>query len=457
MDHHLNAHVSATHNESNTFEPGKDQVQKPDGFERKTGRLATLKGLFTSLKAKMDHGRERASSALPPQRVHRGSLSSFASHIRRGSEAVRHVGRSRSRSAAPFDHLVVKPEAEKQYNIDRHTRLQTAIKTLPNSPFQQLSKNQRMHLLSALDVCTGLSDEAAVSREGLMLLDQCLDELTRQFTKSESTDRRPSSDEYGLQSELKKLRDDCNNRLAALINEVQSSTHPNKAEAAQSGSLKSSGPIPQQDDSVQNQQPLPVAGSNKPLDQKTSMPQKVTPVDPATAEISDLDLRTLDMKKELSQLDATSLAPSGPTTGEFDDLDRLALDINKELSQLDDTSRTPSGPTTAEFDDLDQLALDINNEISQLDATSPVSGNSTTAEFDATDLQAMDLNKPVGKADVTKATDVELAELDKELAELEALIDKPDASVPVPVDPASNENTTAHSGISSPPTPDQRA
>ena len=361
----LQAHVTLTHTVSTSLPPAADTAHKPHGFERKPGLLSHLKERFSNLKAKIDEGRSRAASTRPPPRMSTASWTSLTSHIRRGSSVLRPSARSRGNSAARFDNLIVKPEVDKQRNIERHARLLNAIKTEPSSSFQKLDPDQRKQVLTALDVCTELSDAARGPMEGLLLLKQCLDDMysAESQRNAENGSRRTSVAHDKMQYELFILKGACNKLLSALI--TQADAQPQNTKAAKPDPTKSASPTMQQGTKEVDQPASPVADLAKPVDQEAAAPGHIKSVDPAIAEFDELDLLAMDLQKPLPMPATKTAAPVDPALAEFDELDLLAMDLQKSV-------RKPEATTTAAvLDELDQLTSELNALAGKPDAAQP--------------------------------------------------------------------------------------
>jgi hypothetical protein len=160
---HQTPHGSAAHPTGTPTDfPTGLSDKKSAGFQSKPGRMARLREGFARLKEKLDTG--RAQSQLS-HALHRMSVS----HRAKAMSDVRR--RDQSSSNLP----PVQGSNDKQQAIARHGRLLTMIRDTPASGFQALSPEARTQVLSALDVCTGLSDKTSL--EGLLMLKECIDGL----------------------------------------------------------------------------------------------------------------------------------------------------------------------------------------------------------------------------------------------------------------------------------------
>lgn len=174
-------------------------------FERKPGLLARLTRRFEQLKTTMTEARAKAAMALPKPGKLMDRLDSFMANIKLNLADRQSPGRSQRTSASSYDHMLTKPQ------VDRHARVLAAFKRESDSLFNQLDAQQKTQFLAALDACTKLSGETAVSPEGLFLLQEGIDLM------SEATsDGKPhaTSADRKLVSDLAWIRMDCAARLA---------------------------------------------------------------------------------------------------------------------------------------------------------------------------------------------------------------------------------------------------
>lgn len=300
------------------------------GFQRKPGLLTSLRNAFGRLKAMMDQGGARKQVGQALQHCSVQKQATAMGNVRDEGMASRKAGQ-RSRPASAPNRLLIRPEDEKRQNMARHERVLTAMKTSPASHFNRLERREQMQVLNALDVCAGLSDET--SREGLMMLSDCIVSLKKSAAPADSG-RRTSGSGGLAHGDLASISRECEKRL-------------------------------KQDAALDE------------LDQLLPDLEQAVSQGHADAALAELDQLLPDLEQAVGRA-----APQAVATPQPDELDQLVGELAKSMGPTGAPSPSlrPVDPASVEMDDLDQLAADIARSLRDSTDIRPASGTPHAAE-----------------------------------------------------------------------------
>lgn len=272
------------------------------GFQRKPGLLTSLRNAFGRLKAMMDQGGARKQVGQALQHCSVQKQATAMGNVRDEGMASRKAGQ-RSRPASAPNRLLIRPEDEKRQNMARHERVLTAMKTSPASHFPRLERREQMQVLNALDVCAGLSDET--SREGLMMLKECIDSLEQSVAPADSG-RRASGSGALAYGDLASISRECVKRLKqdAALDELDQLLPDLEQAVGRAAPQAVATPQPDELDQLVGE----LAKSMGPTGAPSS---SLRPVDPASVEMDDLDQLAADIARSLR--DSTDIRPASGT------------------------------------------------------------------------------------------------------------------------------------------------